>query len=425
MMRKFARFSALTVVVVMGVLIATGSWSRVEKALAAGWGQHEQTAPGGRKVLYWYDAMNPQQRYDKPGKAPDGMDLVPKYGDGGADMTKMALGTVKVSAERQQLIGVRTGTVERQPVSRDIRAVAQLTANETMLAHVHVKVNGWVEKVFVDFVGQLVKQGQPLFTLYSPDLVATQEEYLIARRGDQYLGKSSFAPAAEGARSLLRSTKERLKLWDISEDQIERLDKTGEVSKYMTFYSPVTGFVLDRKAFPQTSVTPDTELYTIADLSTIWADAQIYEYEVPYVHLGQSAEMELSYFPGKTYKGTISYIYPTVDAVTRTVRVRLQFPNPKFDLKPQMFAEVHLKINYGNHIVVPESAVLDSGEKQTVFIAHNGGYFEPREVTIGPRVGDEVIVLAGLKQGETIVTSGNFLIDSESRLTSAMGGMQH
>ena len=193
----------------------------------------------------------------------------------------------------------------------------------------------------------------------------------------------------------------------------------------MTFYSPITGFVLDRKAFPQTAVNPDTELYTVADLSTIWADAQIYEYEVPYVHLGQAAQMELSYFPGKVYNGRVNYVYPTVDPQTRTVKARLDFRNPKFELKPQMFAEVMLKVDYGDHVVVPQEAVLDSGEKQTVFVARGDGYFEPREVKTGAKLDDKVIVLSGLKAGETIVTSGNFLIDSESRLKSAMGGMKH
>ncbi len=426
MMRKLARYSALVVVVVIVALIALGGWSRIEKAVGAERGQTKPSVPPKRKVLYWYDAMNPQIRYDKPGKAPDGMDLLPKYADEEAGgMEQMPAGTVKISAERQQLIGVRLGPVERRHLSRDIRAVAELTANETTLAHVHVKVNGWVEKVYVDFVGQLVKQNQPLFTLYSPDLVATQEEYLIARRGEQNLGQSSFEPAAEGARSLLRSTRERLKLWDISDDQIKKLDETGEVNKYMTFYSPVTGFVLDRKAFPGTAITPDTELYTIANLSTIWANAEVYQYEVPYVHPGQSAEMELSYFPGKTYRGRIDYVYPTVDPQTRTVKVRLEFPNPDFELKPDMFADVHLKIDYGDQLVIPESAILDSGERLIVFIAHDGGYFEPREIKAGSRVGESVIVLAGLRAGEIIVTSGNFLIDSESRLTSGMAGMKH
>ncbi len=384
------------------------------------------SAPQGeRKVLYYYDAMNPSFRSPKPGAATDGMPLVPKYADEDTGMENMPVGTVKLSQAKQQLIGVTTATVQRETLFRTVRAVAQLTGDETKLAHVHLKVNGWIEQVYVDYVGKLVKKGDPLFTLYSPDLVATEQEYLIARRGKQYLGDSSFPEASQGADSLLRSARERLRLWDISDQQIKELDETGKITRTLTFYSPVTGFVMDRKAFPQTAITPDMDLYVIADLSTIWANAQIYEYEVPYVRVGQMAQMELSYYPGKKYTGRVTYIYPTVDPQTRTVKVRLEFPNPSFDLKPDMYSEVDLKIDYGSQVVVPQGAVLDSGERQTVFVALPDGYFEPREIKTGVKLDEKVAVLSGLRPGETIVTSGNFLIDSESRLTSAMGGMKH
>ena len=429
MIRKSAKYFVLILVVaiVFGILFRgrIATWLQGDKAAESGIVGKPASTSSERKVLYWYDAMNPQRRYDKPGKAPDGMDLLPKYADEDAGMENVPAGTVKIAEGKQQLIGVQIATVQRERVFRTIRAVGQITADETKLAHIHLKVNGSIDQVYVDFVGQLVKKGQPLFTLYSPDLVATEQEYLIARRGKQYLGDSSFPEASQGADSLLRSARERLRLWDISDDQIKKLDETGEVTRTLTFYSPVDGFVTDRKAFPQTNVTPDMELYTVADLSTIWATAEIYEYEVPYVHLGQQAQMELSYFPGKTYSGKVTYIYPTVDPQTRTVKVRLEFPNPKFELKPQMFSEVMLKIDYGNQVAVPPDAILDSGEKQTIFVALPDGYFEPREVTIGAKLEDKVIVLSGLKAGESIVTSGNFLIDSESRLKSAMGGMKH
>ena len=385
-----------------------------------------QPAPQGeRKVLFYYDAMNPQNHYDKPGKAPDGMDLVPKYAEEESGLANMPVGSVKLSDAKQQLIGVQTTTVERQSLFRTIRAVGQLTGDETKLSHVHLKISGWIEQVYVDYVGKLVKKGDPLFTVYSPDLVATEQEYLIARRGKQYLGDSSFPDVSQGAESLLSSTRERLRLWDISDQQIKELDETGKITRTLTFYSPVTGFVMDRKAFPQTAITPEMDLYVIADLSTIWANAQIYEYEVPYVKVGQMAQMELSYYPGKKYTGRVNYIYPTVDPQTRTVKVRLEFPNPNFELKPDMYTDIDLKINYGNQVVVPQSAVLDSGERQTVFVAKGNGYFEPRAVKVGDKVDEKIIVLSGLQPGETVVTSGNFLVDSESRLTSAMGGMKH
>jgi len=386
--------------------------------------QSATTELSDRKVLYWYDPMHPRYKSDKPGKAPDcGMDLVPKYADEQA--TKMAPGSVTISASKQQLIGVRTTDAVRETIVRDVRTTGQIVADETRIAHVHVKINGFIDQIFVDYVGQLVRKRQPLFTLYSPDLVSTQEEYLIAKRGEKSLGASPFPEISQGSQSLLRSTRERLKLWDISDEQIKKLDETGEVSRTLTFYSPIDGFVMDRKAFPQTSVTPDTELYTVSDLSSVWVNADIFEYEVPFVRIGQNADMQLSYYPGKIWNGHVAYIYPTVDPTTRTVKVRMEFPNPDFKLKPQMFADVELKISYGNQIVVPQEAVLDSGKEQRVFVAKGDGYFEPRHITIGAKLDGKVIVLSGLKAGETVVSSGNFLIDSESRLKGDMSSTQH
>ncbi len=381
---------------------------------------------GERKILFWYDPMHPAYKSDKPGIAPDcGMQLIPKYADEDTGTKTMAVGTVKIAPDRQQLIGVRTSTVQREPLVRSVRTTGQITADETKIEHVHVKISGYIDKVYVDYVGQLVKKGQPLFTVYSPDLVATEEEYLIAKRGERNLGTSEFKEVSQGAQALLRSARERLKLWDISDEQIEKLDESGEVSRTLTFYSPVNGFVMDRKAFPQTAITPDMDLYQITDLSTVWVNADVYEYEVPFVKVGQTVEMQLSYYAGKSYTGKITYINPTVDPVTRTVKVRIEFPNPHFDLKPQMFANVELKINYGTKILVPQEAVMDSGDKQYVFVVHDGGVFEPRSIQMGAKLDGKVVVLSGLKAGETIVTSGNFLIDSESRLKSAMSGMQH
>jgi RND family efflux transporter MFP subunit len=373
---------------------------------------------GERKILYWYDPMHPQYKADKPGKAPDcGMDLVPQYADDSA--MNLAPGTVTISADKQQLIGVRTAPVARESLVREIHTTGQIAADENRIGHVHVKVNGFIENVYVGAVGQLIRKGQPLFTLYSPDLVATQQEYLIAKRGAKTLSTSHFTEVSEGAQSLLDSARERLKLWDISDPQIRKLDESGEITHALTFYSPVAGFVTDRKAFPQTSVGPDTELYTVSDLSTIWVNADIYEYEVPFVKVGQAADMKLSYYPGRTWKGRISDVYPTVDPVTRTVKVRIEFANPGFELKPQMFADVLLKVNCGNQVVVPQEAVLDSGSEQSVFVVHEAGRFEPRKIAIGAKLDGKVVVLSGLKPGETIVTSGNFLVDSESRLKNA------
>jgi RND family efflux transporter MFP subunit len=455
---------AAVVVVVLGLLYG----GKVTAAFQHDHGQ--QAASGERKVLYWYDAMNPQHHYDKPGKAPDGMDLVPRYAeqamasapatkgersilywydpmhpqyksdkpgtapDCGMDLVPkyadeqpagMAPGSVMIAAGKQQLMGVRTVEVKRENLVREVRTTGQVAADETRISHVHVKTSGFIDNVFVDYAGQTVRKGQPLFTLYSPDLVSAQEEYLIAKRGEKTLGTSPFPEVAQASQSLLRSARERLRLWDISEEQIRKLDESGEVSRTLTFYSPTSGVVMDRKAFPQTSVTPDTELYTVSDLSTIWVNADIFEYEVPFVKVGQRAEIQLSYYPGKHWSGHVSFISPTVDPTTRTVKARVVFPNPGFQLKPQMFADVELKIDYGNQLVVPQEAVLDSGNRQTVFMARGDGSFEPRQITTGAKLDGKVVVLSGLKAGETVVASGNFLIDSESRLKGAMGTMQH
>jgi RND family efflux transporter MFP subunit len=402
-----------------------GARSQAQSASNAPGMPAQNATLGERTVLYWFDPMHPAYKSDKPGIAPDcGMTLVPKYAED-QSMAKMPMGTVTITPEKQVLAGVRTAVVERKSMVRYIRTTAQIVADETRIAHVHVKVAGYIDKVYVDFVGQLIKKGQPLFTLYSPDLVSTQEEYLIAKHGNVALENAPFREIAEGSQSLLQSARQRLKLWDISDEQIKDLDVTGKVSKDLTFYSPITGFVTDRKAFPQTSVTPDTELYTVSDLSTVWADADIYEYEVPFVHIGQRVSLTLSYYPGKTYTGTISYIYPTVDPRTRTVKARIQIANPGFALKPQMFANAQLRVDYGTKIIVPQEAVLNSGTEQHVFVIHNGGIFEPRKVTIGPVMDGNAVILSGLKAGETIVVAGNFLIDSESGLKSAMNGMAH
>jgi RND family efflux transporter MFP subunit len=390
---------------------------------------HTAEAPGSatreKRILYWYDGMSPAFRSDKPGKAPDGMDLIPMYADGDEPAGVMPSGTVKISAVKQQLIGVRTETVKREPLTRTIRAVAQVQVDETKIARIHVKIAGWVEKAQVDFIGKLVRKGQPLFSLYSPDLVATQQEYLIARRAEKDLGSSPFTEVSRGSETLLQAARERLRLWDMSDEQIQKLDETGQVSRTTTMYSPIDGFVLKREVFERTYITPETELYEIADFSTVWVNAEIYEYEVPYVRIGQTARMSLSYFPGKTYTGKVVYINPTVDPVTRTVKVRLEFSNADFQLKPDMFADVELQVSYGTQTVVPQESVLDSGSEQIVFVALGDGYFEPRKVELGSRLGDRLVILSGLKAGETIVASGNFLIDSESRLKTTMGGMKH
>jgi RND family efflux transporter MFP subunit len=378
-----------------------------------------------RKVLYWVDPMHPAYKSDKPGKAPDcGMDLVPVYAEEGvAAKTDLPEGAFQITPEKQQLIGVRYGAAEFKAISRTLRAVGRLAWDETKVTRVHPRVEGWVEEVFVDFTGKQVRKGQPLISVYSPELWQTQQEYLLALKGRDELANSPFREAVAGSASLLAATRKRLELWDIEMAQLEHLEHTGKPFKALKLYAPSDGFVLTRNAFPKQRVTPETELYSIADLSTIWALADIYEYEAPEIKIGQPATVTLSYFPGRSYRGKVTYIYPQLDAATRTLKARIEIANPGFALKPDMFANVELAIGYGKQVVVPQEAVMDSGAEQLVFVAHEGGYFEPRMVRLGAKVGAEFIVLGGLKAGERVVTSANFLIDSESKLKSAVGGM--
>ena len=284
-------------------------------------------------------------------------------------------------------------------MSRTLRTSGVVTADETRIAHVHVKTAGWVEDVYANFVGQLVHKGQPLFTVYSPDLVATQQEYLIARRGQQQLGKSQYDEVAKSSQSLMDSARERLKLWDLTDQQIAELDRTGEVSKTITVYSPVSGFITDRKAFPHTSTNGDTELYTIADLSRVWVTADVFEADLPYVKVGQQAVIHFPYAPGKAITGRVGYSYPVLDPQTHTAKIRIDVANPGPVLKPNMLADVELTIDYGRHMVVPAEAVLNSGTMQTVFVARDDASFEPRMVTMGATVDGKTILTSGVKEG--------------------------
>ena len=287
------------------------------------------------------------------------------------------------------------------------------------MAHVHIKLQGWIEKLYVRFTGEQVQKGQKLFEIYSPDLVATQEEYLLALKSVRSLGASEFPEVAEGARSLLEVTRRRFELWDITPDHIEELERTGKVLRTLPLHAPISGHVLKMTIREGMHVTPDLDLYTLANLSRVWVLADIYEYEIPNVRVGQEATITLSYFPGEVFTGKVTYIYPTLDPKTRTVKGRFEFPNPGWKLKPGMFANVVLEIPRGERLVVPNTAVLDSGTEQLVFVDRGQGMYEPRKVTIGARTREWYEIQAGLKAGERVVTIGNFLIDSESNLKAA------
>ncbi len=335
-------------------------------------------------------------------------------------------GTVTIAPERLQTIGVKYQEVGRRPLEKVIRTVGRVAVDERKLAKVTIKFHGWIEDLLVSATGDHVKKGQVLFTIYSPDLVASQEEYLLAVRGRTQLGSSEFPEVAQGSKDLLEAAKRRFQLWDITEDHIRELERTGKVLKTLPIHSPITGTVIKKEALAGAHVDPGQELYTIADLSHIWILADIYEYELSFVKKEQKAAVTLSYDPSTVLTGHVGFIYPTLDPKTRTAKVRFELDNPDEQLKPDMYANVELRVNLGTRLVIPREAIIESGQKQVVFLHHGGGKLEPRLIKTGVRTGEWSEVLAGLQEGEHIVTSANFLIDSESRLKAAvdsMGGM--
>jgi RND family efflux transporter MFP subunit len=291
------------------------------------------------------------------------------------------------------------------------------------LANVHVKVNGWIQEVFVDYTWQPVKKGEPLFTIYSPDLLATEQEYLLALRARKALGTSSYMEVSSGSESLLEAARQRLALWDLTDAQIGQLEETGKAQHEITFYAPASGYVMERKAYPNQYVTPDTELYKLVDLNRVWVQADVYEFEMPAVSLGQEATMTTESLPGASWKGRLVFINPEVKTDTRTGTVRMEFPNPELKLKPGMFVNVELHKSFGRQLTVPVDAVIDSGTRQVVFVDLGKGAFAPREVKVGERTQDYLAILSGLRAGDHVVTRANFLIDSESNLRQSIEGM--
>jgi Cu(I)/Ag(I) efflux system membrane fusion protein len=330
---------------------------------------------------------------------------------------------VTIAPERLQSVGVRYEPVQRRRLQKLIRTVGRVSVDERRLAKVTIKFHGWIEQLFVSATGDHVKKGQELFTIYSPDLVATQEEYLLALQGQKQLGESEFPEVARSSKELLEATRHRLHLWDIGDEHIRDLEKTKQVTKTLPIHSPITGTVIKKEVLQGTHVEPGEELYTIADLSHMWILADIYEYELPFVKVGQQASVTLSYDPGTVLNSRVGFIYPTLEAKTRTARVRFELDNPKEMLKPDMYTNVELGVDLGMRLAIPQEAIIESGQKQVVFLHHGGGKLEPRSIRTGVKTGEWSEVLEGLKEGDHVVTSANFLIDSESRLKSAVEGM--
>lgn len=331
------------------------------------------------------------------------------------------LAPVQISPQRLQSIGVKLGRVQRKDVATEISTAGNVAIDETRLSYVQVRFPGFIQKVFADATYQFVRQGQPLFTVYSPDIVATEREYLVARRNQKEVAHSTIPGVVSGAASLLDAAVERLKQWQVPQTEIERLESTGEVGQEIEIDSPVSGYITERRAYPSTAVQPDLRLYAIADLSTVWVNAQVFQNDLALVKVGAPATITADTYPGHAFTGRVDFIYPDVDMATRTAPVRIVLQNPEPALSPGMFVKVSLKSPMGEQLVIPASGVLQSGTRQLAFVNRGDGYLEPRDVELGTRVGDDFIVLKGLRAGEQIVTSANFLIDSESQLQASLG----
>ena len=324
-----------------------------------------------------------------------------------------------------QNIGVQTATVEERPLTRSVRTVGHLDYNEEMFSRINVKYAGWIERLYVNETGQQVGAGDPMLDVYSPELVAAQEEYLLAFQNVKNLEHSTFEHITRGAKSLLDASKRRLRYWDVTETQIRELEERGTIARTLTIYAPSKGIVVERMAELGMRVTPGMDLYRMADLSSIWVFAHVYDGDAPWLSPGLTAEMELPYNPGKVYRGRIDYIYPYLDRASRDIKIRLVFPNRKLELKPQMYANIRLSARSERSVLaIPGSAVIHSGERNVVFVALEGGKFEPREVTLGMEGRDGFVqAMSGVSAGEQVVTSAQFLIDSESRLQEAIQKM--
>lgn len=382
-------------------------------------GTKKGVSDGKRKILYWQAPMVPTEIYDKPGKSKMGMDLVPVYEDQVSSGSKVQIDPVTV-----QNMGVRTAPVERINFSRSLRAVGKVDYNEETLYAVSARISGWIEKLSVNYTGQEVRKGQTLLEIYSPDLVTTQQEYLLALKNEKMVKDSKFAGIRNGAQSLVKASRQRLAYWDIPESDIKRLESSGQVRKTLRLVSPASGVVIHKNALDGMYIKEGMDLYRIADLSTVWVNVSIYDNEASWIKEGQPAELELAYAPGKRLLGKVSYIYPYLSEKTRDLKVRIEFPNPDMQLKPGMYGNVRIKAPaIENALVVPSEAVIRSGERNLVFLAEGDGRFAPREVQIGEENEGRIRIVSGLLGNETVVISAQFMLDSESRLQEAIQKM--
>ena len=376
-----------------------------------------------KKILFYRNPMNPLVTSAVPAKDEMGMDYVPVYA--ADDKTKNSpAGTVIIDGITTQNINVRTAKAVNSALSHTVRALGRVAYDEERMVHLHPKTEGWIEKLNIDKTGQKVKKNADLLSIYSPQLVASQQEYILALNNLKALENSPFKDIRQGAEELVKSSRERLKLLDVPAHQLHALENTHKIKKNLHIHSPADGIVMKIGAREGQFVTPATEIYMIADLRKVWVYVDIYEYELPWVKEGDRVEMQLAGVPGKIFKGHPTYIYPYAEAKTRTIKVRLVFDNPDLLLKPDMFAEVTIQADkQENAVVIPSEAVIRSGARNQVFIVRAPGKFEPRLVTLGLSSNGKVTVLKGVKAGDEVVTSAQFLIDSESKLREATAKM--
>jgi RND family efflux transporter MFP subunit len=382
----------------------------VDRAAARGLTSAAATPPkgGDRKILYWKSSMIPGEIHQEPGKDSMGMDLVPVYADEAS-----TAGAIRIDPVTEQNMGVRTDKVIEGPLVKTVRTVGFVDYDETSLATVATKVDGWIEKLYVDITGAQVHAGDPLFDLYSPALFSAQEEYLSALRNLQKTEVPAVPSSRLDSEALVRDARTRLAYFDISPAQIAEIERTGTPRKTLTIHAPFTGIVTHKNVVEGQRIMAGADLFRIADLSTVWVIGKVFEYDVPYLRLGQEAFMTLSYLPGRTFRGRVTYVYPYLDPKTREVPVRMEFHNAGYELKPGMYATVTLTSELARKAtLVPDVAVIDTGTRSVAFTMPEPGRFEPRE-------NNYLQVLSGLAPGETGVVSGQFLLDSESRLREA------
>lgn len=373
--------------------------------------EYVQGAGGEDDIAHYTCSMHPSVQRQEPGTCPIcSMDLVP------VTRKEMETGVITIDAQRRQLIGVRTTRVTRQEVHTRIRAIGKVVYDETRLADVTLKYRGWIGELKVNQTGQKVEKGQILFDLYSPVLYAAQEEFLAAIES-QRAARSTSEP--KRADYLVDAARQRLHLWDIHDRQIDAIARTGRPLEYIPIVSPASGYVVEKNVVQGAAVEPRMKLYRIAGLQTVWIEAEVYESELPFIEIGQQAEVTLPYLPGRKYEGRITFLYPYLDDRSRTARLRIELENSDMALKPDMYANVEIQAEWGERLMIPEEAVLYAGPRHLVFVDLGKGRLKPQEIKLGVRSGDYYEVLSGLEEGDVVVTSGNFLVAAESRLKSA------